>query len=185
MTRPPFFILSLPRSRSYWLSQFLSYQGAKVGHDLSTLCGSVAELKARITAVAGTCETGAVLGWKVLLEEFPGARMVVIQRSPFDVWNSLAALGLETDLQDLIHKWQLLRDCGKQTRAFSFSDLKSESACREIFEYCLQLEFDREWWLELRDRNLQVDLPSRIQQLITNSVKIAALKAEIAPRMAS
>ena len=33
MTPPPFVVLSLPRSRSYWLSRYLSYGGWHCGHE--------------------------------------------------------------------------------------------------------------------------------------------------------
>ena len=68
MRRTPFIVLSLPRSRSAWISAFLSYGGRKCGHDLAPTCGTMAEFVAMFGGggYAGTAETGAVVGWKAI-----------------------------------------------------------------------------------------------------------------------
>ena len=70
-----FLILSLPRSRSKWLSCFLSPPGRDCGHDLIVGCGSLADFSKALALRVGSCETGAMVGWKLVRQVMPEVRL--------------------------------------------------------------------------------------------------------------
>lgn len=179
-----FVVLSLPRSRSAWCKHFLSYGGEQVGHDVATRCGSVAEFKEALEPLAGTCETGAVLGWRLIREELPGVRLVVIRRDPVEVFQSLLRFGIEADLDDLVRKWVLLDVVAALPGVLTiqYPALGDPQVCKALFEFTLDLPFDWQWWEDYNRTNIQVDMGSRLQELIQNRPRIEAFKAEVAAR---
>lgn len=187
MTSSPFIVLSLPRSRSAWMAHFLSYNGELVGHDLATECCSVAEFRENLLQLSGTCETGAMLGWRVLREEFPEAKLVVIKRDPVEVWKSLLRFGIDADLDDLVRKWVLLDVVSALPGVLTipYPALADPMVCKQLFEYCLDLPFDWQWWERLSSTNIQVNMEQRLQRLIVNYGRIQQLKAEINLRTSS
>lgn len=183
---PPFVVLSLPRSRSAWMKHFLSYGGAEIGHDEATKCSSVAEFKARLGQLSGTCETGAVLGWRLLVEEIPGVRLVVVKRDPVEVFQSLLRFGINADLDDLVRKWVLLDVVSALhgVLTLSYESLASPQACQQLFEYCLDLPFDWQWWEALSCTRIEVDMQLRLRDLILNRDRTESFKAEVMLRTA-
>lgn len=182
----PFIVLSLPRSRSAWCKHFLSYAGAEVGHDEATKCGSVGEFKARLAVLSGSCETGAVLGWRLLVEEIPGVRLVVVKRDPVEVFQSLLRFGIDADLDDLVRKWVLLDVVSALPGVLTlpYPALSSPQACQLLFEFCLDLPFDWQWWEKLHSTRIEIDMRLRLQDLIMNRGRIESFKAEVAQRTA-
>lgn len=166
------------------MSHFLRYAGAQVGHDLATRCGSMEEFKALLGGLSGTCETGAVLGWRLLVEEMPTARLVVVKRSPVEVWQSLMQFGIDADIDDLMLKWELLGLVERLPGVLTvdYHSLREPEVCRAVFEYCLDLPFDWQWWEELNKVNIQVDMGLRLEQLIANRPRIERFKAEVVAR---
>lgn len=180
-----FIVLSLPRSRSAWLRYYLGYPGLRpVGHDLAARCGSLAEFRAGLEELAGTCETGAVLGWRVLREEFPDARLAVVRRPVEQVRESLARFGVDMG-QDLDEKAALLDEVARESGVLvtSFAGLRSPETCRGLFEHCTQLPFDYDWWRYWHGVNVQVDMPRRMEMLVANVAKTQALRREVAARL--
>lgn len=90
----PFFILSLPRSRSAWLSAWLSYNGRPCHHDTLGRIESVGELRNYTDLGAcGFAETSGSYFPRVLHREFPNAKFLIVRRRPAEVQLSLEALG--------------------------------------------------------------------------------------------
>lgn len=183
MSQPPFLVLSLPRSRSAWLSHFLAYDGRRVGHDLALDCDSIENfLKPFVAGLAGSCETGAVLGWKVLRQRLPMARLALVRRPLAEVLFSLERFGLDFDESDLFLKNELLDLVSSLpgVRSWDFDDLRGELACQQLFEFCLGEPFDRDWWWELHFTNIQVDMKARWAKIQSRQPQMLALRAEIA-----
>lgn len=182
----PFVILSLPRSRSAWLARFLSYGGRKCGHDLATTVGSMMEFAGLFESNGydGTAETGAVVGWQAILRVIPGVRFVVVRRPIDEVYRSLSRFGLASSLlmDELRDRDAMLDEVARLpgVRSFSFDNLRGIDVCRDIFEHCLGIPFDWEWWEGLATENVQVDVPQRVQYLIDNADRIAELKRNAA-----
>lgn len=183
---PPFIVLSLPRSRSFWLASFFRYAEKVVTHDLAVECASVLEFQQKLRLVDGTCETGAVLGWRLLRAEMPEARIVVVHRPWQAVAASLAAFGLAPPVEDLKARAVMLALVSAEPGVLSvnFDQLNDPMICQMLFEHCLELPFDWQWWGRLAPLNLQVDMPSRLARLHANYPRLEAFKAEVAARSA-
>jgi hypothetical protein len=179
-----FLVLSLPRSRSAWCKHFLSYAGTEVGHDVGTRCESVREFKDKFALLDGACETGAILGWRIILEEMPGLKMVVVRRDPLEVHRSLLHFGVEIPLEDLVLKWILLNKVAELpgVLALEYHSLVDPLVCKELFEFCLDLPFDWQWWEQYHQTKIELDMASRLQELISNRPRIERFKKEIRER---
>lgn len=178
----PFIIYALPRSRTAWLSYFLTYKDWHCSHDIVADLHSIADLEAFFKRPnVGTCETGMVDGWKLAEKLCPQARRVVVRRPLKDVKASLAKFGINADA-DIEKRSALLTQvtaCSK-VLTVTFDDLNTEEGCKKVFEHCLQLPFDREHWLALKDRNIQVDMAARLAKLQKNHDAIESLKVDLA-----
>jgi hypothetical protein len=183
----PFIIFTLPRSRSAWLSHWLSYikDGSRVksvGHDSFSKCSSLEECFALFEGTLdGTVETGAAFAYPVLRNGLPKAKMLVVQRDPMDCLHSLMKKGITVDAND----WsQRVRDLwtvsASGVRTIAYSDLDLESCARWIWEYCLEVPWDIQWWAQWSPINVQVDMQKRMEELRRDADNIVKLKLEIA-----
>jgi hypothetical protein len=182
----PFIIFTLPRSRSAWLSHWLSYikdgQRVKaVAHDGFSKCKTVAECLTLLGGQqSGTVETGAAFAYMMLRDKMPKAKMLVVQREPTDCLKSLWMKGIRPDPED----WaQRVRDLwmvsASGVRTVAYEDLDLESCARWIWEYCLDLPWDAQWWAQWTPINVQVDMQKRMEELRKDADNIIKLKMEI------
>ncbi len=174
----PFVIFSLPRSRSAWLSMFLSYRGLVVGHDIGADGLSVAQFMDRVWP--GTCETGAAFAWPVIRDFLPGAKFVTVRRDRAEVCASLARFGL-TGYEDEMRMRDAHMDVIEHlpgTIRFEYSDLSNGQKCAQLFTHCLEVPFDLKWWCRLDALNIQVDMAKQVQKLIDNRDQIERLKSD-------
>lgn len=179
----PFIVYSLPRSRSAWTAKFLSYGGRKCAHDIATECASLNELTAKLRGeYAGTCETGAVIGWRALRLKLPDARIAVIRRPVQQAYDSLAryGVGCQEVMNQLTERDAMLDQLSlvPGVKSFAFADLKSIDTCRDLFEHCLGEPFDWEWWERWSGENVQVDVMERLRYVAANRDRIEGLKRE-------
>jgi hypothetical protein len=179
----PFIVFSLPRSRSAWMSRFLSYGGARCGHDLAPRCATVKEFTDLLgTEYQGTAETGAIIGWRAIRHLVPDLKIVVVRRRVQDVYDSLATFGLGSPhlMNQLIERAAMLDYVSGLVgvRTFTFDGLQREFICRDLFEFCLGTPFDRDWWKSLEDVDVQINVPEFVQYLIDNHERIEGLKRD-------
>lgn len=178
----PFVILALPRSRTAWLSEFLSYGGMTCAHDLAPECASISEFMTRLAAYDGTVETGAVVGWRLIRRYIPQAQIIVVKRQVAEVKASLRAVGLTPIPGEIEARGRLLDECAAAlgVLSFTYDQLDDPEICRRIFETCCGFWLDRAWYDRCANRNVQVDVPIQVARLIANRDRIAAFKAEVA-----
>ena len=177
---PPFIVFSLPRSRSYWLSRFLNYDPWRCHHDIVTDLHSIQKLQNFFDIpYIGTCETGMVDGWRIAEKLVPDARRVVVKRPVDEVSKSLAKFDIHWD-DELKRRDNLLDEVSLRPGVLTvkFDDLDSFSTCRRVFEHCLNIPLDWLHWRQFKEKNLQIDMPSRLRKLEKNRAGIEALKAE-------
>jgi hypothetical protein len=182
----PFIIFTLPRSRSAWLSHWLSYikDGSRVksvGHDAFSKCSSLEECLSLFETLNGTVETGAAFAYSVLRDRLPKVKLLVVQREPMDCLHSLMKKGITVEPDD----WaQRVRDLwtvsASGVRTVAYQDLDLESCARWIWEYCLDVPWDVQWWAQWTPINVQVDMQKRVEELRKNADRVAQLKLEIA-----
>ena len=161
-----FIIYSLPRSRTAWTCHYLNYPLARppqgVGHDLAVQMGSVEAFIDLYNkeGMFGSVEIGAVMAWRLIKKELPHLKTVVIKRPLIEVFNSFARAGFEVDIGELGELEAMLDSVAEEEGVYSIrsSDLDAPIVCKWLFEYCLDLEFDFDWWAYMQNINIQMDL---------------------------
>lgn len=176
-----FLILSLPRSRSAWIAYWLRYAGKVVGHDVAVECASIADFRAKLSLMDGSCETGAVLGWRLIREQMPDCKLVVVMRSVEEVTSSLAKFGLVVPAEELQARAVMLGMVASLpgTMVLAYSQLSDPLVCQALWEHVLELPFDWQWWQRCESTHVEVDMRARLQRLMLNAPHLAALKAEV------
>ena len=159
----PFVVMGLPRSRTAWLSRFLSYGDWICGHEELRHCRSLDDVTSWLSQpCVGTCETTAAPFWRLL---DPDIRVVVVRRPVAEVVDSLMRLpGCVFDREALTHAMtrldrkldQVVKRCG--ALEVSFADLATEETCARVFEHCLPYRHDSEWWAMWDQVNVQCDM---------------------------
>ena len=150
MPATPFIIFGLPRSRTAWLAQFLTYGHWNCGHEQLRHMRSLEDVKAWLAQdCTGSAETAAAPFWRLLQAYRPETRLVLIRRPVGEVIDSLLAIDtqgagtferkslakamrrLDAKLDQVWARWP-----GPKL-TFAFADLNREAVCREFFEFCL------------------------------------------------
>jgi len=190
MTAPPFVIFGLPRSRTAWLTQWLRLAsgGARIGHDLAIEADTIdGWLESVYRRVRGTCETGAVEAWPILRQAIPDCRIVTVHRDVTDVAGSLMLAGAPAPMDDLNRRAMALQELSEQPGVVSiaFAGLADPRLCADLQEHCLSVPFNWQAWRCMEACNVQIDMPTRLARLAERADAIAALKVELAGRLAT
>jgi len=185
----PFVIFALPRSRTAWLSHWLSYvhdgrRVRSVGHDAFSKCASVEECEILFNRednrLDGTVETGAAFAYKLIAARIPRARLLVVQRDPVECLKSLMVKGIRPEAEDWSRRVQdLWAVSAAGVRTVSYQDLDLESCARWVWDYCLGIPWDNQWWAQWQSTNVQIDLRRRMAELEMNRENIERLKQEV------
>ena len=138
---PPYVIYALPRSRTFWLSRFLTYRDWNCGHDELLHCRSMDDVGSWLgQPCTGTVETNAAPFWRLV----PYMKTVVIRRPVDEVVDSLRKLGFQTDqdnftsyIRNLDRKLDQIERRVPNVLSVSFDELKTEEACKRVFQFCL------------------------------------------------
>lgn len=163
----PFVVLALPRSRTKWISSFLSYGDWVCGHDelqhMATLDDVATWFK---QPFIGSVETAAAPFWRLLMRMQPTVRIVTVRRPVAAVLASLARHGIGGDTVEA-----MIRACDRKldqierrvpgVLSVRFDDLMQENACRAVFEYCLSQSYDVTWWRSMRKHHVSGDLKAQ------------------------
>lgn len=184
----PFIILGLPRSRTYWLSQFLSYGGWHCGHEESIKMRGLDDLRSYLAQkFSGSAETAAAPYWRLLRRLSPNLKIVVVRRPVDEVVASLVRTGIvsdrtvvEAEMRKVDAKLDQIEKRAPGVLSIKFSDLNKERVCKQVFEFCLPFSHDRAWWLRLAQHNLQTNLPAMKRYMISNWPQICKFAAACA-----
>lgn len=164
----PFIIYALPRSRTAWLSAFLTYREWRCYHEQAIYMRSMEDVRALFSVPnRGCAETAAIQGRPLIRHAIPGIREVVVLRPVDEVIESVMRLDLGGSIRydrDVLRRNmeygdRQLRKAAKEpgVLAVDYADLQKEETCAAIFEHCLPYRFDANWWDEMKNRNIQAD----------------------------
>lgn len=166
-----FIAYSLPRSRSYWLSKFLTYGDWDCTHDQLRFLRTPDDIKSWIVQPnCGTVETGAAPFWRLI----PFMPTVVIRRPLDEVIASLHKTGdfepitLRKAMEKLDHKLDQIERRVPNVLSVNYDDLNSEATCKAIFEKCLPYQHDHKWWKKVSKLNLQINMTHLIRYCHAN-----------------
>lgn len=154
-----YLIHGLPRSRTYWVSKFLSYRDWYCAHDQVANLRSMDDIRSWLSIPnTGSVETAAMSFWRLV----PLMKTVTIRRPVDDVIESMRQFALPIDwdvfagiIRRLDRKLDQIEKRVPLVLRVTFDELKTEAACRELFEYCLPYPFDVNWWRAIAPINLQ------------------------------
>ncbi len=188
MPSAPFIIYGLPRSRTAWLSMFLTYRDWTCHHEKAMFMRSMADVKALFSqSNIGSVETGAPYGRCLIKWLLPNIKEVVILRPIEDCVDSLMRIDFEgfftfdrAKLQKIMTRGRRCLDKiakDQNVLVINYSDLEKENTCRRLFEFCLPYAFDREWWEYMKDKNIQVNLKELFLYRYQNKSAIDAFKS--------
>ncbi len=186
--KPGFIVYALPRSRTAWMSKFLSYGGWGCWHEQACFMRSIEDFKTILSAPRiGTVETAMAPGWRLLHHYSPNINTVVVRRPIPEVVKSM----LNTDLKGYATydpgKVQKIMEYGDRVLAeisdkvpncltLDFADLSTKDGCAALFEHCLPFQFDQGWWEEVAAENVQVDVSEYVRYYHENRPEIDGFK---------
>ena len=168
----PFIVLSLPRSRSAWLSHFLSYGDAVCGHEEIRRMRTLDDVKAWFSQpMIGSAETAAAPWWRLFPKVAPDANIVIVRRPVDDVVESLSRIkgtaydriALRAAMEYHARKLDQVEARCDNVLSVNFADLETEATCRAVFEHCLPYSFDKAHWQALDGVNIQINLPAMMR----------------------
>jgi hypothetical protein len=164
-----FVIFALPRSRTAWLSHFLTYGEWHCGHEEVRHLRSLDDVKAWFAQpCTGTIETAAASFWRMIPD---GVRVATIRRPVAEVVESLMRIpGCAFD-REAVHALMTRLDRKlDQIEAripgclsVRYADLADEAACAALFEHCLPYRHDSARWASLAPINVQIDMRALIR----------------------
>ena len=152
-----------------------------MGHDLIVRAASVSEFTQAMDHYTGTCETGAVVGWKLVKTQWPFSKILVVKRPVAEIVQSCLAKGLTVDTNLLEERAVMLEMLARSigVHSIDFADLNEVDCCKWVFEHLLEIEFDVKWWSELRNKNIQIDFEKRVLELAMGRERLAAMTNEV------
>jgi hypothetical protein len=174
----PFIIFALPRSRTKWLSEWLSYDGRKVGHDILVDCATPDEFLEKLSGLSGTVETSAMLAWRLIRARLPNVKIVTVRRPVDEVRRSFERLGVMPQRGELEERDAMLDEleCDRIVSRYDTYELDDVGVLDSLSAFVLGAPIDRQWTAEFIRRNIQIDMPARLAKLVANRDRIENLK---------
>lgn len=177
----PFIIFALPRSRTKWLSCFLTYGEWNCGHDELLHCRSLDDVRSWFSQPAtGTVETAGAPFWRLLPRD---VRVITVRRPIEAVMASLSKL-LSFDppvmralIGRLDRKLDQLEARVPGVRRFEFDELVQEETCAELFSHCLGYPHDHSWWQAHASLNIQVNIHHELRYYTAHKQQLEKLAA--------
>lgn len=187
----PFIVYALPRSRTAWLSRFLTYGDWICGHDELRHCRSLDDVKAWFSQpCTGTVETAAAPYWRLAQNYVPGARVVVIRRPVLEVVDSLIRVGvpggrdlLTAGMQQFDRKLAQIERRVPGALSVQFADLMHEETCARVFEHCLPYKHNSAWWAALAPINIQINMQALLRYCTAYRTKLEKLSSHAKQQM--
>jgi GNAT superfamily N-acetyltransferase len=163
----------MPRSRTKWLSQFLSYGPWQVGHDEIRHCRSLDDVSAWLAQpFTGTVETAATPFWRLLP---PNVRVVTVRRPVDEVVASLRRTGVAFEdapmtamLRATARKLDQIEKRVPDVLALTFADLATEAGCARVFEHCTGMAHDHAWWAACDAVNIQINFEHLVRYFVAH-----------------
>ena len=176
----PFLVLAQPRSRTAWLSHFLTYGPWHCGHEearhLRTLEDAQAWLSMPFT---GSADTAVAPHWRTLIKLRPDVKIVTIRRPVEESIASFNRLPFNWDQEFLKRRIGSIDRKLDQIKArvadvleVQFHDLVREDVCASIFERCLGVPHDSARWNRLQGMNIQCDMRHISSYVTAHSAQI-------------
>lgn len=164
-------MLSLPRSRSAWMAEFLRPLCVSSMHNPLQQCASIAELGQKIDAQPPgrvfVSDVAALFFFDQLLVRFPGAQYLVVHRAASEVEHSMKKQGIQPPLNVRKAERQLL-DIAAHIRPHhwamtgTFFELHSPRILMAIAKFATGHAVEPRYLHQMMNRNVQVPIQDQI-----------------------
>lgn len=180
-----FFITGLPRSRTAWLANFLTFGASFCYHEGLLGCRSLDDLYRKMDAlkrpVCGDADTALLHFVSRLREENPEAEIVLIVRSLVDVTLSHARLGAPTT--HLMASQAKLEEARPYcSRVIAYDSLGDEQTVKGLYTSLTGLSWSHARWTLLRDTVVQMDLKKFCAKVLQERNSLEELFSEVRPK---
>lgn len=162
----PFLVLAQPRSRTAWLSSFLTYGPWYCGHEEARHLRSIEDAASWLnTPFTGSAETAVAPYWRTLVKLRPDVKIVTVRRpvqESIDSFNKLPFQWDQTFLRNRVEQIDRKLDQIKARLSgvmeVNFHDLTDEATCAALFEHCLELPHNSPRWQQMSTMNIQCNM---------------------------
>lgn len=189
-------VFALPRSRTAWLADFLTYRDWQCGHEQAIFLRGIGDIRRLLSLPnTGTVETAAAQGWRIIKHHVPAVKMVVIRRPIEDVMKSMVSVDLggyaAYDLPRLRKVMEygnrMLGEISQQpgVMTLDFCDLEDSRAVADLFQFCLPYAFDPGWFEYMQRVNVKADVVGTIRYYHQHRSEIEGFKRAMWAEMRS
>lgn len=153
-----FFIVALPRSRTAWLANFLTYGDSFCFHDGIGYHG-VEGLRSRMLTlpvkIAGSSDTCAMFFIDKILSVFPETKIIAVNRDVDEVSDSLKRCGLDDNASTDLMKMTFEKVINYAADiVIEYNDINKKAA--SLWEYITDTECDLNRLEMLKSMNIQI-----------------------------
>lgn len=158
--KPDFLIVGLPRSRTAWLSNWLTYGKSFCFHEPLLGCDSLAAFQQKFDVpyeVVGAADTGAIFWLEQILMLAPDTKLIIVERPVEDCIQSLDATGIPYD-EALVYQAAKLLERARQydNMWVPFHSLDADHVGASIWHHCVGDGFDVNRFRMLRDLRVEI-----------------------------
>lgn len=177
----PFLVMALPRSRTAWLSKFLSFKPWVCGHEQVRYFRSLDDARTWfMQPYIGSAETLAAPYWRLLPRYAPDCRVLIVRRPVRDVVESImrfSITGMERDkltesMKRLNAKLDQVEARYHNCISVNFDELGDFEVCDIIFQHCLGINLSEAWFRYWSPINVQIDLDAAMRYVWTHMVPL-------------
>lgn len=173
------------------MARFLTYGNWLCGHDEVRHARSLDDLHSWLgMAFTGSVETAAAPFWRWLIAARPDVRIAVVRRPVPEVVRSLMALNAGFDEATLAPAMVRLDRKLSQIIArvpgvleLEYSDLSTEAGCSRLFERCLGVAHDPQWWRLVAAVNIQISMPHLLRYYQAHHTQLSKLTRQVGHRI--
>jgi hypothetical protein len=168
-TKRFFFVTGLPRSRTAWLSVFLTGYDSFCFHEgtgrFPDWASYVKALRERPEPWAGDSNPALIEHIDDLLAEFPDARFLIVRRDPGEALASFCASApqeaevIRAGWSDYVQRFEQAVAKIPDPMVVTMEGLKQEIVCRQLMVHLLRLPMDSERWRQLSDLRITTTFP--------------------------
>lgn len=166
-----FFITGLPRSRTAWLANFLTFKDSFCFHDGMQYCSPEMGLKMlfehRQEKHVGNSDSSIPFYIDKIPEVFPDAKFVIVKRDFNDVEASLnKVMGFDSaPLLRLCNEYLTMMEKKVECLTVTFDELNTIEGCNKVWKHCLpDIPFDYMRWEMLKDLKIEIT-PSQVAKI--------------------
>lgn len=185
--KPRFIVLGLPRSRTYWVSRFLSYGETECDHDPARHFTSRADAIDYLNRPGlAAVDTSLGLIWADIAPKLDRSiSVVVVHRAITDVAASHRSLADRHPNNPILRQFLGVTGAAFEAHAgklwdipgwhIPYSALEKFLGCASLYTYCRDERLPVDWWTEMKDQRLECDRAGYMLDTWNNRLGVRAV----------